>query len=129
LLQACDALKVLVAVTTSRVGDVTELAEAVAFTQSPLLLAGVNSGNLGEALAVMKNDPKFYLETTALLQPGALERVCEVIPSGAERLVFSSYAPLRYLAAALNPITYSALSETDKALVLSGNLKRLLTNK
>ena len=129
LLQVCDTLKVLVAVTTSRAGDVTELAEAVAFTQSPLLLAGVNAGNLGEALAIMKNDPKFYLETTALLQPGALERVREVVPNGVERLVFSSYAPLRYLAASMNPIVYSSLDEAEKALVLSGNLKRLLTAK
>lgn len=129
LLQECDKLKVLVAVTTSRAGDVTELAEAVAFTQSPLLLAGVNSENLGEALAVMKNDAKFYLETTALLQPGALEQICAVVPGGIERLVFSSYAPLRYLSASLNTIIYSTLTEAEKTLILSGNLKRLLSNK
>lgn len=129
LLQVCDTLKVLVAVTTSRAGDVTELAEAVAFTQSPLILAGVNAGNLGEALAVMKNDPKFHLETTALLQPGVLEQVRNVVPNGIDRLVFSSHAPLRYLSTALNPIIYSSLSEAEKTSVLSGNLKRLLTNK
>ena len=129
LLQVCDNLKVLVAVTTSRPGDITELAEAVAFTQSPLLLAGVNAGNLGEALAVMKNDPKFYLETTALLQAGALERVREVVPNGIDQLVFSSYAPLRYLATSLNPVMHSTLDDAAKTAVLSGNLKRLLTSK
>ncbi|HEX8552036.1 MAG TPA: amidohydrolase family protein [Abditibacteriaceae bacterium] len=127
LLQRCDALKVPVAVTTSRVGDVTELAEAVAFTQSPLLLAGVNAVNLGEAIAVMRSDAKFYLETTALLQPGALEAVRDGVPNGIERLVFASYSPLRYLSAALHPILYSTLSDEEKTLVLSGNLKRLLT--
>jgi hypothetical protein len=34
---------------------------------------------------------------------------------------------LRYLSAALHPILYSTLSDEEKTLVLSGNLKRLLT--
>ena len=127
LLQKCDALGVPVAVTMSRAGDITALADEVAFTSAPLLLAGVTPANLGEALAVMKSDTKFYLETAALLAPGALEAVCQSVPDGAQRLVFASYSPLRYLSAALGPVLASSLSEDDKALVLGGNLKRLLT--
>jgi predicted TIM-barrel fold metal-dependent hydrolase len=127
LLQKCDELQVPVAVTMSKPGDITELAEAVAFTQSPLLLAGVTPPNLGEAISVMKTDAKFYLETTFLISPGALEAVRDTVPNGAQRLVFSSYSPLRYLTAALHPILYSSLSDDDKTLVLGGNLKRLLT--
>ncbi|HEX8833375.1 MAG TPA: amidohydrolase family protein, partial [Abditibacteriaceae bacterium] len=122
LLQKCDELKVPVAVTTSRPGDVTELADAVAFTAAPLLLAGVGPATLGEAIAIMKSDPKFYLETTALLSPGALEAVRDTVPDGIERLVFSSYSPLRYLSTALHPIMYSGLTEAEKTLVLGGNL-------
>ena len=127
LLQKCDELKIPVAVTTENAGNITDLAEAVSFTQSPLLLSGVGAANLGEAISVMRSDAKFYIETTALLQPGALEAICDLVPNGVERLVFSSYSPLRFLATALHPIIYSSLSEAEKALVLGGNLKRLLT--
>ncbi|MDQ3815351.1 MAG: amidohydrolase family protein [Armatimonadota bacterium] len=127
LLRKCDELGVPVAVTISHAGDCTELADAVTFTQAPLLLAGVVSANLGEALAVMRSDPKFHLETVHLLAPGALEAIRDNVPSGAERMVFASYSPLRYLSAALGPVLASTLSDEHKALVLGGNLKRLLT--
>lgn len=129
LLQKCDELGVLVAVTTAHAGDITALADEVAFTRAPLLLAGVTSRHLGEAMSVMKNDPKFYMETTGLLAPGALESVCECIDKGAERLIFASYSPLRYLSTALAPVLSAALSDEDKTLILGGNLKRLLTKQ
>lgn len=129
LLQKCDSLGIPVAVTVGDAGDISALAGEVTFTQAPLLLAGVTPSNLGEALAVMKSDTKFYLETTALLSPGALEAVRDIVPSGAERLVFASYSPLRYLSTALGPVLASGLSEDDKALVLGGNLRRLLTKQ
>ncbi|RYX81030.1 hypothetical protein EON83_26010 [bacterium] len=127
LLAKCDSLKLTVAVEISRAGDITELADAVAFTQAPLLLAGVESQHLGEALAVMRTSPKFHLETTHLAAPGALEAVVAHVPDGAHRLVFASYSPLRYLSSALGPILASGLSNDQKALVLGGNLQRLLS--
>jgi predicted TIM-barrel fold metal-dependent hydrolase len=127
LLQKCDELGVPVAVTVARPGDCTELADAVAFTQAPLLLSGVTPETASEALAVMRSDTKFYVETTQLIAPTALETIRDTVPQGAERLVFASYSPLRYLSAALGPVLASTLSDDDKALVLGGNLKRLLT--
>jgi predicted TIM-barrel fold metal-dependent hydrolase len=126
-LRKCDELGVPVAVSTTRAGEITELADAVSFTQAPLLLSGVTSNTLGEAIAVMRTDTKFYLETTGLLAPGALEAVRDNVPNGIERLVFASYSPLRYLAAALGPVITSSLNDEEKALVLGGNVKRLLT--
>lgn len=127
LLQKCDALGVTVAVEVSRAGDATDLADAVAFTNAPLLLAGVVPENLGEALSVLRSSPKFYLETTQLLAPGALEAVVTEVPEGGDRLVFASYSPLRYLSAALGPILASGLSPDQKAAILGGNLRRLIT--
>jgi predicted TIM-barrel fold metal-dependent hydrolase len=126
LLRKCDELGVPVAVTVAHPGECTELADAVAFTQAPLLLSGVTSQNLGEALSVMRGDAKFYIETTQLTAPGALEAVRDAAPHGAERLVFASYSPLRYLSTALAPILTSSLSNEHKALVLGGNVSRLL---
>lgn len=127
LLQTCDQLKVPVAVAVASPGDITELADATTFTAAPLLLAGVTRTLLGEALAVMKADSKFYLETACLHAPGTLETIRDVLPHGPERLVFASYSPLRYFSAALGPVVTSSLSDDDKANVLGGNLKRLLT--
>lgn len=126
LLQKCDSLGVPVAVTVARAGDCTELADAVAFTQAPLLLSGVTPTNLGEALAVLRSDTKFYIETTHLLAPFALEKIRDTVPQGVERLVFASYSPLRYLSSALGPILTSTLSDEHKGMVLGGNLRRLL---
>lgn len=129
LLQRCDALGTSVAVEVSHHGEITELADALAFTQSPVLLAGVTAPLLGEAMAVMRSAPKFYLETTHLAAPGALETVAAEVPHGSSRLIFASYAPLRYLSAALGPILASSLTGEQKSAILGGNLQILLTKK
>lgn len=127
LLHRCDELKLTVAVEVSRAGDATELADAVAFTNAPLLLAGVASEHLGEAISILRASPKFHLETARLLAPGALELIASEVPQGADRLVFASYSPLRYLSAALGPVLASGLSPDQKTAVLGGNLKRILS--
>lgn len=127
LLQTCDELRVPVAVNVTRPGDITALADEVAFTQAPLLLSGVTPYLLGEALAAMRNHPKFYLETTALLAPNSLETVKAAVPHGIERLVFASHSPLRYVASSLGTVMTANLNEDEKALILGGNLRRLLT--
>ncbi len=128
-LKKCDQLNVPVAVTTARAGDMTALSEMVKPLQIPILLAGVDSSLLGEAIAVMRDNPRLYLETTGLLAPGALEAVRDGVEGGVERLVFASYSPLRYLSSAIGPILASALSDDEKALVLGGNLKQLLSKE
>jgi len=127
LLQKCDSLGVTVAVNVSAPGDCTELADTVAFTQAPLLLSGVTSQTLGEAIAVLRSSPKFHIETTHLVAPGAFEAIVKHVPNGADRLVFSSHSPLRYISAALGPVLASGLTPDQKALVLGGNLKRIVT--
>ena len=126
LLQKCDALSLPVAVEVTQPGQATELADAVAFTQAPLLLAGVPSDNLGEAIAVLRTSPKFHLETTALLAPGALEAVAQNVPDGAQRLVYASYSPLRYSSASLNVVRGAGVSNEAKAAIVGGNLSRLV---
>lgn len=126
-LKRCGELGVPVAVTATDAGDMTILAEIIRETPVPILLAGIASADLGEAIAVMRQNAQISIETTALLAPGALEAIRDNVPDGIERLVFASYSPLRYLSAAIGPILAPSLSEEEKALVLGGNLKRLLT--
>ena len=127
LLQKCNELGIPVAIAVTHPGECTELADSVAFTQAPVLLAGVSPVNLGEALAVLRSDVKFHVETTHLLAPGTLEAIRDSIPQGADRLVFASYSPLRYLSAALGPVLASTLNDEHKGQILGGNLRRLLT--
>ncbi len=127
LLAKCNSLGVTVAVDIHNAGDITELADSVAFTPAPILLAGVESHHLGEAISVMRAAPKFHLETTHLNAPGALEAVVQHVPDGAQKLVFASYSPLRYGSSALGTVLASGLTGEQKALVLAGNLTRLLS--
>ena len=126
LLQKCDELHIPVAVECTHPGEATELADAVAFTQAPLLLAGVDSANIGEAISVLRTSPKFYLETTALLAPGALEAVANSVPDGAQRLIYASYSPLRFTAASLNVVRGAGVGNEQKAAIVGGNLNRLV---
>ena len=126
-LRRCDELGIPVAVTTSRAGAMSELAVLVKDFKIPVLLAGVGSAQLGETISVMRNDATIFVETAALLAPGALEAIRDNVPGGAQKMIFASYSPLRYLSAAIGPILASSLSEEEKALVLGGNLKQLLT--
>ncbi len=127
LLSKCDQLGVRVAVDIHNAGDITELADSVAFTTAPILLAGVESQHLGEAMCVMRSAPKFHIETTHLNAPGALEAIVQNVPDGAQKLVFASYSPLRYGSSALGTVLASALTGDQKALALAGNLTRLLS--
>ena len=127
VLRRCDELGVPVAVTTSRAGAISELAALVKDLKIPVLLSGVGSSQLGETISVMRSDPTLYVESAALLAPGALEAIRDNVEGGAQKLIFASYSPLRYLSAAIGPILASSLSEEEKALVLGGNLKQLLS--
>jgi predicted TIM-barrel fold metal-dependent hydrolase len=114
-------------VPVSSLGDATRLADMVSFLSAPVIISHVNYVNLGEALAVMKNDAKIYLETHMLNSPDVIELAVGEV--GVERLVFGSSAPLKYFSSALMPILSSGLNDEQKGAILGGNIRRLLTGK
>jgi len=116
-----------VMIAAPRMGDITALAEQVAFHQTPVILTGVNYENLGEALSVMKANAQIYLESHLLNSPDAFEVIAAEV--GADRVVFGSSAPLRYFASAYLSVTTAGLSDNDKAGILGGNIRRLLAAK
>ena len=127
IVNKCDELGVLVAVNIAKAGDCSLLGQLVGWGKTPLIISGVTGEMLGEAICVARAHPNFYFETARLTAPNALETVRDSVPDGVQRLIFASYSPLRYLSAALGPVLTSTLSDEDKALVLGGNLRRLLT--
>ena len=75
---------------------------------------------------MLRTSPKFHLETTALLAPGALEAVAQSVTDGANRLIYASYSPLRYSSASLNVVRGAGISNEQKAAIVGGNLNRLV---
>lgn len=73
---------------------------------------------------VMDDHPNLYLETSGLWNYMAVEQVAR--QWGAGRLVFGSRSPLRSVGLALGMVTMSALPASDRALVLAGNIRRLM---
>ncbi len=126
VVQTCEQLKVPIAVGVSRPGDITMLGEMSENRNTPLVVSNATGELLGEAIAVGRKRPALYFETARLTAPRALETLSQALPDGAQRLIFASYSPLRYLSAALGPVMTSSLSDEDKALILGGNLRRIL---
>lgn len=74
--------------------------------------------------AVMDNHPNLLLETSGLWNYMALEQIAW--QWGAERLVFGTRSPWRSVGLALGMITMACLDTKQRALILSGNIRRLM---
>jgi len=113
-----------VMVQVDRPGDLTRLADLTSDFASPVIASGVSHTTLGEAVAVLSSNPFHLVETHHLNSPDGVEVLADAV--GASRLLFGSHAPLRYQSSALMTVRASALSESDRAAVLGGNLIDLL---
>jgi hypothetical protein len=113
--------------TCTRLGDATMLArmmQSATDGRLPVILEGVSSSNLAEVIAAMRDCPRLYVETHAIVFAGGLRMIRDAV--GAERIVFGSGASALSLGAALSYVNGSDLSDDEKAGVLGGNAARLL---
>ncbi len=122
-----DEMRIPAMIDIAAAGQATQIADLVTLHSTPIIFAGVNHANLGEAIAVARSDAKVHLETHALDSPDALELLAAEV--GVERLIFGSGAPLRFLSSALLPVLAAPLNDEQKAAVLGGNIRRLFTGK
>jgi hypothetical protein len=102
----------------------TSVLAAVGGAGIPVILCGVGYSNLGEALAACEEKPNLYLDVQINDMPDSLRVSADAV--GAERLVFGSNAPSCSMRASLNLVLESQLTDDEKAMVLSGNLCRIL---
>lgn len=79
--------------------------------------------DLGEFILLAEEEPAFHASTRLLGSPDAWELL--VGESGADRLVFGSRPGWFEEESVLQRLGTARLSETDRALVTSGNLRRL----
>lgn len=112
----------------SRPGDATALGELVQKTKvmSPVLLLGVGSDDLAEAVAVMSEMPQLMLGTECLLGIGEVALAVSLV--GPARVAFASgCVARRSLRASVAVVQGAELSDADRTAVLSGNARRFLS--
>ena len=76
------------------------------------------------AYPLMARFPGLRIETATYCGHREVEKVCERF--GADRLVFGTGLPLRDPGAAISRIMYAEVSDDEKAVIASGNLRRLV---
>jgi len=74
---------------------------------------------------LMERYQHLSIETGGYVVSGGIEEICKRF--GASRLVFGTGAPFFEPGAAVSPITYADISDTDKQVIAARNLERLLS--
>jgi predicted TIM-barrel fold metal-dependent hydrolase len=105
-------------------GEITTLSRELEGHLLPVILDGVDSNTLAEAIAVLRRHNNWYLETSCLLAPGNIKTVVDTI--GAERLLFGSRAPSHPIASVLKTLEYAGLHSDVLNTILHANARRVL---
>lgn len=113
-----------VMVNASTTGEPTTVARMTSSYPGRVILCDIGFETLSEALAVMLEAPNVMLETHALHVPGALKLIADRV--GAGRIVFGSGAPRCSIASSLHYVLNSELSDSDKQLILAGNIRTMV---
>lgn len=105
-------------------GQMSQLAHTLHDYPAPVILAGVNTETLAEAITLLRRHAHWHLETSNLLAPGCIKAVIDAL--GAERLLFGTHAPSRPVASVLYTLHYVGLPDAALNQILSENARRLL---
>jgi predicted TIM-barrel fold metal-dependent hydrolase len=124
ILDELEETTIPVMINAGRTGDASAFGRIIGGKQHVLILEGVIFEALAETVSVMKKHDNIYLETHALVAPGALRFLADQV--GVDRIIFGSDCPRSSLGGALRYVRESGLAEPDVEKVLGGNIKRLL---
>jgi hypothetical protein len=102
----------------------TAIAQMAAEIDNPVIIESFRYASLAEALVVMQEVANLYVETHLINSPNWVELLREEV--GVERAIFGSNAPLSYVDAAVAQIEFARVSAEEKALIMGGNLRRIL---
>ena len=119
-----DAGLVLMANLGNPIGELTEYMHALGDMDLTIVFTNVTYATLGEALTVMRDDPRVHLESHRLCRPDTLELIASEV--GADRVLFGTSGPPFNAQAALDLVLHANLPEPDRRLILAGNALRLI---
>ena len=91
---------------------------------NPIIIEAFRYDKLAEAIVLMGEVPNIYVETHLINSPNFVELLKSEV--GVERIIYGSYAPLAYVSAGTAAIEYARVSDEEKALILGGNIQRIL---
>ena len=97
---------------------------AGSFPQVPIILGGVNYGELRDALSVLSKHPNVYLETSCFQLLKGVD--CLVDAFGPDRILFGANLPLQSASCQLEKVLVAEISESDRRKILEGNAEELL---
>jgi len=124
LTQSLSATKMPIMVDVETPGTITALLSALSDYAAPVILAGVTVDLLAEAIAAMRRQELWHVETSCLLGPGAFRCVVETV--GPTRLLFGTGAPSHPIAGALSTLQHAGLTDDARRQVLAANARRIL---
>jgi len=105
-------------------GMITEISKATKSLKVPVIITSFDHFYYPEVLAVMKENPDIYVETSLFNTPDSFEIFAAEV--GEERLIFGSNAPLNYFASSLICLKNADIPEKQKEKILSKNIINLL---
>lgn len=124
LLRTLDEIGLPIMVEVNAPGQITALMTAFSAFPSPVILSGVTTELLSEAIVACRQNASWCLEISRMLAPGAMQAVAGTV--GAERLLFGTGSPARPVASVLNTLRYSGLTDAERQSVLAANALRIL---
>jgi len=104
-------------------GQITAL-ESFVGSYRNIILSGVDSVLLPEAISALHKKSDWMLETSRLTAIGSIKQVVDSV--GPEQLLFGTGAPAQSLSGALKALQHAGITETDRRLILSENARRIL---
>lgn len=105
-------------------GQPSAVARAATVCQMPIIL-DLHFYQAADLLALVEEGTSFYVSTRLLHGPSAIEILVQAL--GHERVIYGSGAPLSSMGSVLRRIQAATLTETQRAAILGGNLRRLLS--
>lgn len=124
VLDELDSLGLPVMMQARETGYPTALMKSLDNRKATFILEGVSFENMAEAVSVMRKHANVLVDTRELRVPGALRFLIDQV--GADRVVFGSGCLRSSLASALGYVADSEIPDEAKAMILGGNIKRLV---
>ena len=104
------------------VPDVGSLARS--FPQVPIILGGVNYGELRDTLHLLRSYPNTLLETSCFQILKGVDQLVQSV--GADRILFGANLPLQSAPCQLEKVLSAEIGDSDRERILGGNAEGLL---